>query len=205
MKNIYIMITTLVLFTTLGCKKTIFNRAAEGRIIDATTGQGIEGAKVFLIRSKGEFLGSTTTEEQDTVYTDAEGKFEFHFKKYRQWNYQIYAIKKDYFFDPSNDYTNWNRDNRKSLELKLKPKATLVFDIRNTKGASGFYFSTMNTRRGISQSTGSTPFQLFDCEVEGNKNIEIFYEIELKSGVKFENDTSIYCPAFKTTTMLIEF
>ncbi|MBI3233882.1 MAG: carboxypeptidase regulatory-like domain-containing protein [Bacteroidetes bacterium] len=199
MKNIYIIITTLVLFTTFGCKKTVFNRTAEGRIIDATTGQGIEGAKVFLIRSKGEFLGPTTTEEQDTVYTDADGKFEFHFKKYRQWNYQIYAVKKDYFFDPSNDYTNWNRDNRKSLELKLKPQATLICNTVNSKGGNQVYITPMNSLINNANST-TTSFV-----IEGNKTIELKYKVTQNSGSFQWFDTSIYCHAFESSTLTINF
>ena len=206
MKNIYIYITFLFILST-SCGKTVYNSRAQGHIIDATTGQPIAGAWVELTREKTAFLGRTTIETEAKTLTKEDGSFVIDYRRSRGWNYVVYSGKQDYFFSPSSEQESLDFIGNKNLQIKLFPKAELVFDIRNTKGGSGVSFRVGHTRNNqTTSSTGQGTFQLFQIEVEGNKQIDVSYLITLlPNGKKFEIDTSIYCPAFQTTTFTIEY
>ncbi len=203
MKNIYIIIFILLIATSIGCKKTVFNYTTSGKIIDANTGLGIPNANVRLDRFKGELLGSTSMAFVDSTITDADGEYKFKLRHERGWQYEVRAQADNYFFDNSNDYVSSSRH----ADIKLLPQATLEFDVRNTKGGGRVYFSTANTRKIQKiDVTGQGTFQKFPCTVEGNKQIEIYYIVTLlPSGKDIIYDTSIYCPSFQTTTLRIDY
>ena len=191
----------LISICSFSCKKTVFNYTTSGKIIDANTGLGIPNAHVRLDRFKGELLGSTRMVFVDSTITDANGEYKFKLRRERGWQYEVRAQADNYFFDNSNDYVNSSRH----ADIKLLPQATLEFDVRNTKGGSGVYFTTMNGRGGISQSTGSKTFQVFPCKIEANKKIEIRWYTTSSTGSEQRFDTSIICPSFQTTTFRIDY
>lgn len=192
----------LISICSFSCKKTVFNYTTSGKIIDANTGLGIPNSKVRLDRFKGELLGSTSMAFVDSTITDADGEYKFKLKHERGWQYEVRAQADNYFFDNSNDYVSSSRH----ADIKLLPQATLEFDVRNTKGGAGVYFTTLNTRIiQKTDETGQGTFQKFPCIVEGNKLISIYYYIYEKTGNKTKYDTTIYCPSFQTTTFRIDY
>jgi 5-hydroxyisourate hydrolase-like protein (transthyretin family) len=205
MKTIITVICLLGGIYISSCKKTVFNRAAKGHIVDFTTGKGIAGAKVFLKRSKGQTLDPTNAVEQDTIYTGSDGNFDFHYKKYNNWSYEICASKEDYFFDPNLDYKTVEKDNNRSLELKLFPKAILNFDIKNSKGGDFLNFGILVGRCSREEILGQGVFKTIPFEVIGNTITPFSYYIVDRNGQESIVDTVIYCPAFQTTTFTIEY
>ncbi len=206
MKKIYIYILFWFILAT-SCDKTVYNSRAQGHIIDATTGQPIAGAWVELTREKTPFLGRTTIETEAKTLTKEDGSFVIDYRRSRGWNYVVYSGKQDYFFSPSSEQESLDFIGNKNLQIKLAPRAELIFDIQNTKGGIGIFFTTFNTRTNqTTSSTGSNTFQQFPINVEGNKLIQIRYYITLfPSGKDVRYDTSIYCPAFESTTLRIDY
>ena len=202
--KIYIYII-IVIFLTTSCGKTVYNSRAQGHIIDATTGQPIAGAWVELTREKTAFLGRTTIETEAKTLTKEDGSFVIDYRRSRGWNYVVYSGKQDYFFSPSSEQESLDFIGNKSLQIKLDPKAELVFDIRNTKRGSGIDFGTLHSRGGGGESLGSGVFESYPYQVQGNFQIGIYYYIQDTFGNEVKYDTSIYCPALESTTFRIDY
>jgi 5-hydroxyisourate hydrolase-like protein (transthyretin family) len=202
--KIYIYII-IIIFLTTSCGKTVYNSRAQGHIIDATTGQPVAGAWVELTREKTAFLGRTTIETEAKTLTKEDGSFVIDYRRSRGWQYVVYSGKQDYFFSPSSEQESLDFIGNKNLQIKLAPRAELVFDIRNTKGGSGIDFGTLHSRGGGGESLGSGVFESYSYQIQGNIQIGIYYYIQDTFGNEVKYDTSIYCPAFESTTFRIDY
>ena len=108
----------LISLLVLSCKK---NRTLHftGKVVNAVTGEGIEGIEMKLIETSGPSISdpfSTQSDDVKTLYSDVDGSFEF---VYTGWNRKGYYILTNLDYQ-THDMIGWQDggDEIKNVELE---------------------------------------------------------------------------------------
>jgi hypothetical protein len=179
-----------------GCKKSVFKRHAEGKILDITDGVPLSEAKVAIFNEQVEFLGKTTSTELTSGTTDKDGEFEMSYNTLSDGTNIVYAHAQNYFFDPTKDFVQVNRSTRKRLEIKLTPKSQILvaFNITDTTIDHVFFQFYADSKSSDDLNAYNTEQKYFT--VRGNFTNKYFYIIYYKSSNSVTKEGSIFCPKF---------
>lgn len=194
MKRIGILYICLLL---LSCGKGILGPArVDGVVTDATTGDPIYNAKVYLFERENpfEFLGSPSPDILiDSTTTGAQGRFEFTYDDRHGYAYSVFATKYNYI-EWANPESILSLGIGTDIEILLHPKAFLNIHFINIEPALssdifGINGSITETFYGSDIDTTVTFI------VTGNTETELHWAV----GYEATKSDTLYCPAFDTT------
>ena len=188
-------------FLLLSCGKGVLGPArVDGVVADATTGDPIYNATVYLFERENdfEFLGAPAPEILiDSTTTGALGRFEFAYDDRHGYAYSVFATKYNYI-DKANPQSILSLGNGTDIELILDPEAFLKVRIHNIKTYDSGDYIGIN---GLDQDPyyGNDVDTIEIKRVAGNSTatLHVFiYNNGINDGSVEHN---IYCPAFDTT------
>lgn len=185
----------------LSCGKGVFGPArVDGVVTDATTGDPIYNATVYLFERENdfEFLGSPAPEILiDSITTGALGRFEFAYDDRNGYAYSVFATKYNYI-DKANPQGILSLGNGTDIELFLDPEAFLKVRVHNINTyGTGDYIGI----NGLDQDPyyGNDVDTIEIKRVNGNSTFSINVFITNNGILSSSEEYNIYCPAFDTT------
>jgi hypothetical protein len=203
-RNFYsFLFIVLGLTITQSCKKSLFKRHAEGKVLDITDGTSIPSAEIAIISEKTEFLGSTSQKILATGKTDTNGEFEISYTTETDGQNVAYAKAEYYFNDPTTDYQDVRRSTRKNLEIKLTPKtvALVTFSVADSN-VSYVYFRFRESSKSTESINASGGEQKY-FTVRGNSVNSYLYIIYYKNGLQVKTEGTVFCPKYDKPVAVI--
>lgn len=215
MKPLYfILIGLLVLGSSCSKEDCPFSEnTVNGVLVDVTTNAPISGAEVKLMKAGRNYLSSGISyTELQSVVTDSDGDFNFSFCE------DIEDLYLEAYHTKYHSRVNNVNDIRSPLSdvssgnglLKMSPHAELLVHVRDT---SGLYreINLWVFEEGInlvSQGSESTSDETISMTLDGNteSTLGIRETIFNNNVATYVYDSLvIYCPAFETTEVTIEY
>jgi len=191
------LLTLLLLSGLIMNSCNLFNNEFEGvqgHVFDATTGQPLAGARVWLLETSNEwgiFGGGSSYWPIDSTLTDAQGAYSFTFENNSETSNAVYAIQEAYIV--GNDYLGVLYGDTEA-DLYLTPQAWLKVHIQSIAEYGSIsinglfddpYYGNVDTTEIIS--------------VDGNSFKQLYYFVYDGGGLLFQDQVEIYCPPFDTT------
>lgn len=203
-----------MLLLTASCKKTLFNTRVEGVLVDSATGQPLPGINAYFIHRKVNSSGTvTSTYETDPVRTGDKGIFRFTYHGDRDDRYYVTARDKD-IFDDGLAVMEVDSRRRNKVTLRANAKAYLAILVNNTAPSSSADDSiTIDWTRNIpgpivmSRSESGylqNPGGDIYFAVYGNRETRITWRVT-RNNVTTEQSTTIYCKAFTSNSIAINY
>lgn len=206
MKKIYYLCFLLILLCAISCEKPLIKTGnIYGVVKDATTGEPIANADVFLLQNEigdGDiWSGGGPSEQIDFTTSDANGYFSFLFDYDKNYRYLCGAEKVLYFdldqeFAVDEDATDGN-----NVEVLLNPVSWLRIRCVNTSP----FDSNDEITLSLILDGGNPEFIGADIDttlccflVNGNLENRIVWYVN-KAGMDSSYFQNIYCPSFDTT------
>lgn len=211
---------TLVLIIVIslfgGCRKTgNLDLSIRGNVVDYRHTAGVAGVNVRLDEQavQGSTVSGAYNRAAEAV-TDANGDFELNFERKNALSYRITLTKEGYF----TKQFNVNPDNVTPGEAyevyeDMIPEATLTVRVVNALPESddelmrfrklNAFFECVCCTNDFYDFEGATVDSTFSCKLYGDYNLTYTYTVNREEPVNVVD--SIYCPAFHTTELLIEY
>lgn len=214
------MRTALFIFILLvsfsGCRKTgNLELTIRGSVVDYRHNAGVSGVSVRL--DEQAIQGSTASgaySRAAEASTDANGDFELNFDRKNALDYRITLTKEGYF----SKQFNVNPDQVVPGEIHevyedIIPEATIQVKVVNTNPESdeelmrfrklNAFFECVCCHNDFYDFYGADVDSTFSCKLYGDYNLTYVYTVDREEEVNVVD--SIYCPAFHTTELLIEY
>jgi hypothetical protein len=176
---------------------------ADGHIIDATTGNGIGGAKAIIVRRKKASMTALDATQIASQVTDANGHFHFEFDGEESYGYTVVGSAGHYSDQSEGGYVRPGRKN-KDLKVSLSPRAYLFIKLINKPPidkkdvfVSGYFNPTIS----LPNYGGDTAFYRAP---RGNKENIVSLVTTTAAGQEIKH-YNIYCPALDTTEITLEY
>lgn len=187
----------------------------EGNVLDYRNDWGVSGVNVRLDEQVIE--GGTLTSAFGTVTnvtTDADGFFRIEFPRKNALKYRLRLTKDGYFGDEVEiNPDDINPEDPYSTQLTLIPEAEIEVTLRNAnpESASDFmrfrklnaFFECACCTNDFVNCYGNAVDTTFTCTLYGDYQLTYIYTV-YRSEVTEVVD-SIFCPAFHTTQLTIEY
>ena len=187
----------------------------EGNVLDYRNDWGVSGVNVRLDEQVIE--GGTLTSAFGTVTnvtTDADGFFRIEFPRKNALKYRLRLTKDGYFGDEVEiNPDDINPEDPYSTQLTLIPEAEIEVTLRNAnpESASDFmrfrklnaFFKCACCTNDFVNCYGNAVDTTFTCTLYGDYQLTYIYTV-YRSEVTEVVD-SIFCPAFHTTQLTIEY
>ena len=187
----------------------------EGQILDSRNNWGVSDVNVRLDEKVIE--GGTLTSAFGTVTsvtTNADGYFRIEFPRKNALSYRLRLTKTGYF---SNEFEinpdDVNSDAPYSTNLTIIPQAEIQVNLRNVSAESdadfmrfrklNAFFECACCNNDFVNCYGASVDTSFTCTLFGDHNLSYIYTV-YRSEVTEVVD-SIFCPAFHTTELTIEY
>ncbi len=185
----------------LSCGKGILGPArVDGVVTDATTGDPIYNATVYLFERENdfEFLGAPAPEILiDSITTGALGRFEFAYDDRHGYAYSVFATKYNYI-DKANPQSILSLGNGTDIELFLDPEAFLKVRVHNINTyATGDNIDINGLDEG--PYYGNYVDEIEIKRVSGNNIYSLHVFVVIDGIISSSVEHNIYCPAFDTT------
>jgi hypothetical protein len=212
----YIAILTFASIALFACKKTKNQDVVvEGTITDYRNGSGLSNVYLVLdeqVVSGGVLSGGFTTVAETS--TSSDGAYALEFARSNALTYRV-GIEKTGFFDREIDINpeNVSPNNPYNLSVALVPEATVSVRLVNTSPVSNndlikFRYLSPNFNcecctGELIQGEGMDVDFTSSCKLYGDSWIYYRWDIFKDTDTSFVD--SVYCPAFQTTNILIEY
>jgi hypothetical protein len=214
MKKLIFISLTILIITFLGsCRKEVAFSSVEGYVIEKGSNKRIPNARIRIQECQGEFLGSFSCSDIDTIYSDANGYYKYYKEFVGEdahksgWNTYLVVSKEKYSTYQVEDYAMPIRGTRiKDMILlpiswlKLHVKAVNQYGINDsfevgslTGSSQGEWFGKINNLDYIKY-----------YERQGNDTIDVSWYI-YKDLIKTKYQQKVYLPALDTTEFKLFF
>lgn len=210
------LVTLLILSIFGGCRKSgNLELIIRGSVVDYRHTAGVAGVTVRLdeqVVEGGTVSGAYNLAANTT--TDANGDFELQFDRKNALNYRITLTKDGYFtkqFNVNPDQVNPGEVHEVSEDMI--PEATLQIRVVNTQPESddelmrfrklNAFFECVCCNNEFYDFQGAAVDSTFSCKLYGDYNVTYTYTVNREEEVNVVD--SVYCPAFHTTELLIEY
>ncbi len=203
MKAVYHSFWLLVVLSTASCEKPLIKTGSIiGVVKDATTGEPIANADVFLMQNEigdGDIWnGGGPSEQIDYTTSDANGNFSFLFDYDKDYRY-LCGAEKSLYFDLNQEFSvDEEIKDGNNVEVLLNPVAWLSVHVKAINDYEPSDFIGIN-------SLLNDPYYGEDVDtievvsVYGNSDYQLTYFL-YEGGVETYSHTDyIYCPSFDTT------
>ena len=205
---------TLMFFAS--CKKEDGNYILEGKVSNGNTGESISGVNVKILKqtvSDGTFGGSFSTAANAS--TDASGMYQL---KWARENFSALRVvaEKNQFITRTINLTvdNFSPGESVTQNINIFPEAFVAVSIQNTGESSiqdeleftftNAFFDCACCANGWKTFSGADLDTVFDCKVYGDRWLKHQRHI-ITADLDTVISDSIYCPAFQTTQIEIEY
>jgi len=201
MQKIHFIAITVILILT-SCKALVETGVVKGVVKDATTGQPIVNADVFLLRNEigdGDIWnGGGISEQIDYTTSDANGVFTFHFD-YNKNYYYLCGAEKDLYFDLNQEFKVDDEINEGvNVEVLLNPVAWLSVHVKAVNEYEPSDHISVNSLQ-TDPFFGGEVDTIEIISVYGNSTFQMTWFIYLGAIQAYSQTDYIYCPAFDTT------
>lgn len=195
--RIFHALTLFNILLFLSCGKGVFGPArVDGIVNDATTGDPVYNAKVYLLERENsfDFFGPIPASYIiDSTTTGAQGRFEFNYEDRHGYIYAVYAVKHNYI-DNYNSGDILSLGSGTDVEILLQPEAFLSVHYKNIVPALASDIFGING--DITETLyGSEIDTTLIYRVDGNTKIELHWAV----GYDMTVSDTIYCSAFEMT------
>ena len=205
MKAVYHSFWLLVVFSMASCEKPLIKTGSIiGVVKDATTGEPIANADVFLMQNEigdGDIWnGGGPSEQIDYTTSDANGNFSFLFDYDKDYRY-LCGAEKSLYFDLNQEFSvDEDTKNGNNVEVLLNPVAWLNIYLLDAEP----YMEEHELRLSPFESLITLNAYSVDTNiigsVNGNCNRNFIWVLEnLSTGDLQSEELNIYCPSFDTT------
>lgn len=199
-----------------GCRKSgNLELTIRGSVVDYRHTAGVSGVSVRLDEQavQGSTVSGAYNRAADAT-TDANGDFELKFDRKNALNYRITLSKEGYF----TKQFNVNPDQVKPGEVHevaedMIPEATINIRVVNSQPESddelmrfrklNAFFECVCCNNDFYDFQGALVDSTFSCKLYGDQNLTYTYTVNREEEVNVVD--SVYCPAFHTTELLIEY
>lgn len=158
MKTILLILTSVVLFMSVGCEKEeLVNTWVQGTVVNGDDQTYIPDALIYLMSNDKPFTGGFSDWEYvDSMLTDSEGYFRFDYQARENTRYGVYP-KKEHFFDYRQVQFQSRSQKEAGIKPPLFPKAYLEIRVQDEPPYSG-----------INSMHIDTPFGQETIEIKGD-------------------------------------
>jgi len=185
-----------------GCRDNPFGKEIyKGKVIDATTGKGISGARVE-VRAKEMFKGPGYTTEGLAV-TDENGNYSVSYERERKHSYLVYAFKEQYSEDD-----NYAWGDRKRTDIKLNPFAYVKIRAINQSHlyeSASFDVSIDGIYAEISNCEAHPDTVMGNFPIPGNVDFELRYHLSGKNGDYDTRKVSLKLQEFEVDSICVVY
>lgn len=204
-------ITLFSLLILLSCKKDSIQFAISGKINDTSFNTGLSGASVSIYQVNA---GTTEKVYITSTTTDEGGNYEFKINREQAEKYYIDCSKENYFdVEKEVNFSDLTTDKTNTINIDIDAKATIRWIVKNigqVDSTDVFKIQKMNGKTDCEACcantfyiyTGANVNDTLTCRTKGNTYLK-FYQIDNQEQTS-ELD-SVYCTAFQTTTVSINF
>lgn len=212
----YFALLTFAALALVACKKTKNQEVTvEGKITDYRNGNGMSDVYLVMdeqVVSGGVLSGGFTTVAETSTNND--GSYKLEFSRSNALTYRL-GIEKTGFFDREIDINpeDISPDSPYNLSIALVPEATVSVRLVNTAPIDNndlikFRYLSPNFNcecctSDILQGEGMDVDLTSTCKLYGDSWIYYRWDIFKDTDTTFVD--SVYCPAFQTTNILIEY
>ena len=180
----------------MGCwKEKEQKTTVDFRIVEYGTNQPIENARIILKQCESEFLGGTFCIELDTVFTDAQGRFNMDIPN-TPHSY-VLGISAENYFDYDDGYSIQDYQHNTG-DLALYPHAWLKVHIKNVNPFDWFDEIELGWISGGFYLYGEGVDTTVIHRLGGNRNFDASWFVTKNSIWKLYTDT-LYLPGHDTT------
>lgn len=180
----------------IACGKGIFGPArVDGVVKDATTGETIAGATVYLLENdnSGGIFSPSISYIIDSTLSDSKGCFEFKYEDQGGYSYYVNARKEHYHDNMEQTYIN-DLGSGVDVEVLIHPEAFLKIHFQNIPPSTPSDNFDINGDISDGFNGDATDTSIIYL-IYGNTKVELHWAL---LGETVYHDT-IYCPAFDTT------
>ncbi|MFM2047790.1 MAG: hypothetical protein RI955_336 [Bacteroidota bacterium] len=204
MKTFYLIVISFIAFISCNKTKDHGQTTVLVSVIDNTTQKPVANATVALKKQDRENTGGLGFITIDTKTTDANGQVTFDFNAESNYTYTAWSSKPNYVNDGQAHGRIEKVGIKKStVTVPLSPQAFLKIHL--IKQSSNYVYISFQAQDfgGLNPLDTTINYQGFGS-IYGNKINSIPYWINDINGQQTHNQ-DIYCPAFDTTTLTINF
>jgi len=199
-KSIFFSFLVLSSIHFSSCRSGIYGPTkVEGIVIDATTGDPIYDAQVYLLEAKltGEIFGPPPAWYGiDSIQTGAFGRFEFGYDNREGYTYSVYAYKYNYFENVAPEQII-EENGHQNLEIEIFPIAYLTMRIHNINDYDEWDYLVVNDL--YESFYGNSIDTSITIDVYGNTSETITWFVNNDGVFSTAFNYEIYCPPFDTT------
>ena len=207
-----LLILSIALVATVGCKKHDNNLNIKGNVYDPNLKQYLANVTVVLASSKIEG-GTYNPNYQNiaSVKTDAGGNFSFEFVEEKVIGYRI-SLSKSRYFDYSEEISadKLNTGETYSVSYYLYPQGFIKLHVKNLapfdeNDIISYFFS--EGYKNCLDCCGNTPIigngilyeETTICKTFGDQNVTISWTVKKNNNLT-AHSANIFCPAFDTVS-----